>query len=178
MEPFIGQIMMFAGNFAPRGWALCDGQLLLISKNGPLFSILGTTYGGDGIQTFALPDLRGRVPMHFGTGPGLTPRTQGEVSGSESVTLTVNDLAQHNHGLSASESPANSIDPNDGVLAVVTSSDTSTRPPYVYSNAGVNRNMAFASIGPAGNNEPFSIMSPYLVINFGIALEGIFPSQS
>ncbi|MEQ9567295.1 MAG: tail fiber protein, partial [Pseudomonadales bacterium] len=100
-EPFVGEIRMFAGNFAPRGWAYCDGQLLAVSQNDALFSLLGTIYGGDGRTTFGLPDMRGRIPLHAGTGPGLSPRRLGSKSGSEKETLTVNQLASHSHGFNA-----------------------------------------------------------------------------
>jgi microcystin-dependent protein len=111
MEPFIGQIMMFGGSFAPRGWAFCEGQLLPISQNAALFSILGTTYGGDGRSTFALPDLRGRVAIHPGSGPGLSNYRLGEKGGVESVALNVNQIPAHSHGISASNGTADSADP-------------------------------------------------------------------
>ena len=108
-EPFVGEIRMFAGNFAPRGWAFCDGQLLATSQNDALFSLLGTIYGGDGRTTFGLPDLRGRIPVHAGTGPGLSPRRLGAKAGAEKVTLTVNELPSHTHDLVASNQAGNQI---------------------------------------------------------------------
>src|SRR5215213_5859350 len=110
-DPYIGEIRMFAGNFAPRGWALCNGQLLSISQNTALFSLLGTMYGGNGQTTFALPDLRGRVPLHFGQGPGLSNYVEGEVGGTETVTLTTGEMPSHNHGANGNQAPGNSPSP-------------------------------------------------------------------
>ena len=176
MDPFIGQIMMFGGNFAPRGWAMCNGQLLDISQNAALFSILGTTYGGDGRTTFGLPDLRGRLPMHFGQGPGLSNHNLGQKGGAETVTLNESQLPGHNHGMAGSTSAATSRSPAgafpasafvDGVRTAVetygTSSDTTL-------NAGV--------ITPSGGGQAHDNMPPFGVINFVIALQGIFPSRN
>src|SRR5437899_12703586 len=118
MTPFIGEIVMFAGNFAPRGWAFCNGQILSIAQNTALFSILGTTYGGNGQTTFALPDLRGRVPMHPGQGPGLTNHTLGEVAGSETTTLLSSNMPQHTHALNCNSAAGTQPSPSSGFLAV------------------------------------------------------------
>lgn len=170
MEPFIGQIMMFAGNFAPRGWALCDGTLLAISQNSALFSILGTTYGGNGQTTFALPDLRGRVAVHPGNGPGLTPRTLGESSGTESVTLLANQLPPHNHTLNVVND-----DSKSGTAANNLLGNAQTE---VYSGESPNAQMNPAAIGVTGGGQPLPIMQPFQCVNFIIALEGVYPSRS
>lgn len=167
MEPFIGQIMMFAGNFAPRGWAFCNGQLLSIAQNTALFSILGTTYGGDGKTTFALPDLRGRAPLHWGHGPGLSNRNLGESGGQEAVTLTVDQMPAHGHALNASDAAANVRQPTNAVLAQSES--------YTQSRPDVTLNPA--AIGNTGGNLPHPNMQPFLGISFIIALQGIFPSR-
>lgn len=168
MEPLIGTIIMFAGNFAPRGWALCDGQLLAISQNSALFSILGTTYGGDGRTTFALPDLRGRVPLHPGNGPGLSQYRLGERTGTEQVTLTSANLPPHTHSLSASTAPSNDDTPVGNSFAGG----------EFYVSSSPNAAMNPASIGSTGNGQGFDVVQPVLGINFIIALEGIFPSRS
>ena len=164
-EPFIGQIIMFAGNFAPRGWAFCEGQLLPISSNTALFSILGTTYGGDGRTTFALPDLRGRVPMAPGNGPGLTSRRLGEKLGAE----TTNQLIQHTHTLSVSDKRGDDTDPNGSYIAV-------TRDANYTTNAGSGKTLA--GLGQAGSSSSVNIVQPFLCVNFIIALQGLFPSRS
>jgi len=159
---------MFAGNFAPRGWAFCDGQLLNISQNDALFSLLGTIYGGDGRTTFRLPDLRGRVPIHTGSGGGLTPRNIGTRSGAESVTLTVNDLPVHTHQLRANSSPANEHNPVGNRLASAS----------VYIGNAPNEDMAPAAIGNTGGGQTHANLQPYLCVNFIISLLGIFPSRN
>lgn len=159
MEPFIGQIMLFAGNFAPRGWALCNGQLLPIAQNTALFSILGTTYGGNGQTTFALPDLRGRAPIHWGQGPGLNPYTLGEQGGAESVTLTTANLPPHTHGLQFA--PDASGDPSHSIAASAT-----------------QEKLHGGDTQVAGAGQPFDNRAPYLVMNYCIALEGVYPSQA
>ncbi len=170
-EPFIGQIMMVGFNFAPRGWALCNGQLLSIAQNTALFSLLGTYYGGNGQTTFALPDLRGRMPIHQGQGPGLTPRTIGENGGEETVTLNRGELPQHNHTVNVQSSPGNSTTPTNNYPAGSSARDN------IYSNAAPNATMNANEIGFTGGNQPHDNMSPYLTVNFIIALEGIYPSR-
>lgn len=169
-EPFLGEIRTFGFNFAPLGWAFCAGQLLPISQNTALFSLLGTFYGGDGIQTFALPDLRGRVGINQGQGPGLSPYDLGEVSGSETVTLTSAQMPGHTHAAVANGSPATSSHPDGAVPARTGSSQYAAAPDGTAMNAGM--------IGPAGGSQPFSNIQPFLCLNFCIALQGIFPSRN
>lgn len=172
MEQFIGEIRMFAGNFAPRSWAFCDGQLLPIAQNSALFSILGTTYGGDGRTTFALPDLRGRLPMHPGNGPGLTPRTLGESGGTETVTLMASQMPAHNHSVGC-HSNADQAAPAGNLPAT----EVSGAAP-IYSDQPADGTMNPAMIGMAGGSQPHDNMSPFLCVSFIIALEGIFPSRN
>jgi microcystin-dependent protein len=167
-EPFIGQIQTFGFNFPPRGWATCDGQLLSIAQNTALFALLGTTYGGNGTTTFALPDLRGRVALHFGNGPGLTPRVMGERGGSESETLTIQQMPAHNHTLNAHSEEADTNKSENNCLAGST----------IYHAPPADVAMAGASIGMAGGSQPHNNMQPFLVVNWCIALQGIFPSRS
>jgi microcystin-dependent protein len=169
-EPFVGEIRMFAGNFAPRGWAFCDGQLLAISQNDALFSLLGTIYGGDGRVTFGLPDARGRIPIHAGSGPGLTSRNLGSRGGSEQVTLTVNQLPAHTHAWSATNSPATSNSPAGAAPANATGD--------VYTSDFRAENMANNSISNMGGSQSHINLQPFLCINFIIALFGIYPSRS
>lgn len=169
-EPYIGEVSMFAGSFAPKGWALCDGSVLSISQYSALFSILGATYGGDGRTTFGLPDLRGRAPMHAGRGPGLTPRTLGEMGGSESVALTQNQMPPHNHTANASSADATEVSPQNNVWAV------SDERKNLYANAP-DTTMNPNAIGVSGGGQPHGNMPPYGVVNYIIALEGIFPSR-
>ncbi len=171
-DPFLGEIRMFAGNFAPRGYALCEGQLLAISQNNALFALLGTIYGGDGRTTFGLPDLRGRIPLHAGQGPGRIPRPLGQRSGSEQVTLTINHLSTHEHPAQVLSKPGDSANPENRQWAA-----TSGTPPY-YSDADPNLDMAANMLTSAGGNQAHTNMMPYLCINFIIALTGIFPSRN
>ena len=169
-EPFVGEIRMFAGNFAPRGWAFCDGQLLAVSQNDALFSLLGTIYGGDGRTTFGLPDMRGRIPIHAGSGPGLSPRRLGAKSGEENVTLTVNQLPSHTHPLRAAQAPASDTRPVGNSPAQAVAGDVwSTRSPAV--------NMASDSISNIGGSRSHTNLMPFLCIHFIIALFGIYPSR-
>jgi microcystin-dependent protein len=169
MEPFIGQIIMFGGNFAPKGWALCDGQLLQIVQNTALFSILGTTYGGDGRTTFALPDLRGRVPLHPGNGPGLTPRSLGEKAGAEAVTLSTGEMPTHNHLVKCSPLAGNNRGPTDQVPAAHDDQN--------YRGVGSDT-MAAAMIHDAGGGAAHTNVQPFLGVNFIIALVGVYPSRN
>lgn len=172
-EPFVGEIRMFAGNFAPRGWAFCDGQLLAVSGNDALFSLLGTIYGGDGRTTFGVPDMRGRLPMHKGSGPGLSPRNQGYKSGVERVTLNSTQLASHSHGLGYTDSRADAASPVDAVFARSAAGDLQ----FIDQNVN-NRSMASEAIGNTGQGGAHNNMSPYLCVSFIIALVGIYPSRS
>lgn len=167
MNPFIGQIMLFGGNFAPRGWAFCKGQLLPIAQYTALFSILGTTYGGDGRTTFALPDLQGRVAMSSGHGPGLSTRPLGQKTGTQTNTLTILNLPQHNHTCTVSTS---------------TEAGTETIPGYlgatpIYSE-DKNTNYGGVTVSNTGNNQAVNNIAPVLALNYIIALEGTFPSRS
>ena len=171
-EPFVGEIRMFAGNFAPRGWAFCDGQLLAVSQNDALFSLLGTIYGGDGRTTFGLPDLRGRIPIHAGHGPGLSERRLGAKSGSEKETLTVNQMPSHSHTpVNASSSIADDFSPQDKTLA------TTTFDLYIEGTTP-NVNMSTAAITNVGGSRSHTNLMPYLCIHFIIALVGIYPSRN
>lgn len=169
-EPFVGEIRMFAGNFAPRGWAFCDGQLLAVSQNDALFSLLGTIYGGDGRTTFGLPDLRGRIPIHAGTGPGLSPRRLGSKGGEEKVTLTVNQLPSHGHGpVKASESAATERTPAGNVTA-----ESVTR---LYRTPATVSPMNASAYSNVGGSRSHTSLMPFLCIHFIIALVGIYPSR-
>ncbi len=177
MDAFIGSIILFAGNFAPRGWEMCDGRLLSIMENTALFSILGTTYGGDGITTFALPDLRGRVPVHAGNGsqsPGVNGVQLGESSGTNTTTLLISNMPAHNHPLAAADGSGDGPNPQGNLLGSY-GTDGPPEGPYTSSKATVS--MAPNAVGVSGGNEPVSIMQPYLGLNYIICLEGIFPSR-
>lgn len=169
-DPFIGEITMFGGNFAPRNWAFCDGQILSIAQNTALFSLLGTTYGGDGRTTFGLPDLRGRIPIHVGTGPGLSNRRWGEKSGQESVTLTTQQLPSHQHTQQGTDSEATSANPTDGLAAKAQN--------VTYHSLDSPVDMNAASSQGVGGGQPHTNMQPYLCVNFVIALFGVFPSRN
>lgn len=171
-DPILGCIYMFAGNFAPRGYALCAGQILPISQNTALFSILGTTYGGNGQTTFALPDLRGRAPVGAGQGPGLPNYTLGEQTGSTSVTLTSNQMPSHTHTIAAAES-SNTTDPSNAFLA-----NDGRSPVNVYNSTTDGTKLNAQAVGPAGGNQPISVQNPILAINYIIATQGIFPSRN
>lgn len=168
-EPFVGEIRMFAGNFAPRGWAFCDGQLLAVSQNDALFSLLGTIYGGDGRTTFGLPDLRGRIPIHAGTGPGLSPRQLGAKGGEENVTLTVNQLPSHNHPMQGSNDQATSPTGSGQVFARAGG--------FAYSGRPSPQNLAATSVTAVGGSRSHTNLMPFLCIHFIIALFGIYPSR-
>lgn len=175
-SPYLGEVRIFAGNFAPYGWAYCQGQLMSISQNTALFSLLGTTYGGDGQSTFALPDLRGRAPIHFGQGPGLSLFVQGQVGGTESVTLTSSQMPQHNHALPVSTNPVETTVPGTSVaLGQLTSGALYTQPP---SSGNPDVNLGASSISLAGGSQPHSNLQPYLVLNYIIAVAGIFPARN
>lgn len=184
-EPFIGQIQMFGFNFNPRGWAQCDGQLLPIAQNSALFSLLGTIYGGDGRTTFALPDLRGRVAIHQGSGPGLTNRTIGSRSGSERVTLNETQIPSHDHVASAT-STANAVTPagNANVAEGNVWANDAGVSSATYSSATANATMGDGAISTevnvqnAGGGQSHENMQPFLTINFCIALVGLFPSRN
>lgn len=170
-EPFIGEIRIFAGNFAPRGWAFCNGQTVPVSQHTALFSLLGTTYGGDGRTNFALPDLRGRAPMHRGEGPGLTSRRLGESGGATTITLSEEQMPEHDHALQANSNPGDLQAPSDRrVLA-------RTQPGYAWQSGGPDVDLASAAVGEAGGGEAHENLQPYLAANFIIALQGVFPQR-
>jgi microcystin-dependent protein len=172
-SPYVGEIRMFAGTFAPVGWAFCDGSLLSIAENEVLFVLIGTTYGGDGQTTFQLPDLRGRVPMHWGQGQGLSNRLLGEYGGTESVTLTAAQLPVHTHPVLAQTGIGTQASPAGGVWAV---SPVSTAP--LYSAGPPATAMNAGAIAPSGGSQPHDNMIPFQAVNFIISLYGIFPSQN
>lgn len=175
MEPFLGMVGLFGFNFEPRGWAFCSGQILPIAQNSALFALLGVTYGGNGQTTFALPDLRGRVPIGQGQGPGLTPHPIGEVAGTETVTLIQTQMPAHNHLLNVSTQGAGSDSPSGSVLAVSALADGTVVNTY---GSTITATANPQSIGVAGGTQPHPNMQPYLVMNYCIALEGIFPSRN
>ncbi|GIP23438.1 phage tail protein [Paenibacillus sp. J22TS3] len=170
-EPYLGEIRMFAGNFPPAGWAFCNGALLPISENEPLFALIGTTYGGNGVTTFALPDLSGRLPVHTGQSrvDGIT-YLLGQKAGVEAVTLTTNQLPRHSHPINANMSSGELVDPTNNVWGL----SSSMKP---YSSAAPTGSMSPSAIRPAGNSQPHSNMMPYLPISFIIALNGVYPSR-
>ena len=195
MDPFIGQIMMFGGNFAPRGWAFCNGQLLAISQNTALFSILGTTYGGDGRTTFALPDLRGRTPVSAGRGPGLSDHRLGQRSGQESVTLNQLEIPSHTHlaqaetttVMSVSSAGATSAAPVTGnSLAAVASERGKVTNAKIYNAEAPDTVLSTDTVAagtsvtnlPTGGSQAHTNMQPYLAVNYIIALLGVFPSRN
>jgi microcystin-dependent protein len=164
-QPYVGEIRIFAGNFAPAGWMFCEGQLLPISENETLFNLIGTTYGGDGQETFALPDLRGRIPIHQGNGFTLA-----ETGGVETVTLTTQQMAAHSHPFLASGGSPNTNNPGTALTA---------KPVASIYNAGTNPvSMAPQAVGPTGGSQPHDNFQPYLCVDFIISLFGIFPSQT
>jgi microcystin-dependent protein len=171
-EPYVGEIRMFGGNFAPAGWMFCDGATLAISDYDVLFQLIGTTYGGDGQSTFNLPNLQSRVPIHMGSGPGGTTYQIGELAGTEQETLTVQQIPVHTHALTATTTLGNTITPGGKVLAQTIASIT----PYAEDVATVNMNVS--AIGPAGGSQPHENVQPFLCINFIISLFGVFPSQT
>jgi microcystin-dependent protein len=170
-QPYVGEIRIFAGNFAPAGWMFCDGQLLPISENETLFQLIGTTYGGDGQSTFALPNLQSRVPIHMGNGPDGTTYQLAEMAGAESVTLSTQQIPVHTHALIGSTAAAATQDPANNLLAASQAS--------VYYNLADNIGpMVASSIQPDGGSQPHENCQPFLCVNFIISLFGIFPSQT
>jgi microcystin-dependent protein len=171
-DPYIGEIRMFAGSFPPVGWMFCDGQLIPISENDALFILLGTTYGGDGQETFALPNLQSRVPIHAGQGPGISQNYQlGESGGVESVTLNTQQIPSHTHPMLASLNTATAQQPASNVIGKSTSID-------MFINAQPSTPLAPSAITPVGGSQPHDNMQPYLTISYIISLFGIFPNQN
>jgi microcystin-dependent protein len=174
-QPYVGEIRMFAGNFAPAGWAFCDGSLMPISENDTLFNLIGTTYGGDGQETFGLPDLRGRVPIHVGTGSDGGTVTIGQPIGVESVTLTTQQIPGHNHSMNAAAT-GSLVSPQNAFPAVP-SGPVSGLQPYA-PTGGTLVNLIPTMLQPSGGNQPHDNFQPYLCVSFIISLFGIFPSQT
>jgi microcystin-dependent protein len=177
-DPYLGEIRMFAGNFAPSGWALCNGQLISIQQNTALFSLLGTYYGGDGVRTFGLPNFQGVVPMNWGTSPGGTQYVIGETGGVENVTLSTNQMPMHNHTVGVSNQGGASVDPTNGFVAEINSGTprqpATTTPAF---NPSATGTMAPNAVSVAGGSQPHENRQPYLAVSFIIALQGIFPSR-
>jgi len=169
-EPFLAEVRIFGFNFAPRGWAFCDGQILPISQNQSLYSLLGTTYGGDGRTSFALPDLRGRAPIHTGRADGGSEHRLGQKTGEETHTLSVPEMPQHTHTLRASGTGNGSASPSGNVFANAGSD--------VYNDPQSLVNMASGVVANVGGSQAHDNMQPYLAVNFGIALQGLFPSRN
>jgi microcystin-dependent protein len=174
-DPFVAEVRIFGFNFAPKGWAFCAGQLLPLSQNTALFSLLGTTYGGDGRSTFALPNMQGNAPMHPGQGPGLSLHDLGETGGSQTVTLLQSELPSHPHNVMV-DNLFDGTQPSPGPTAAYAKASTGT--PYSDKTTqgviGLNAN----AIAPAGGNQPHNNMMPYLTLNFCIALQGVFPPRT
>jgi len=175
MDPFVAEIRIFPFNFAPKGWAFCDGQILPLSQNTALFSLLGTTYGGDGKSNFALPDMQGNAPMHPGQGPGLSLHDLGETGGSDTVTLLESEIPSHSHNLMCLPAPANRTAPGGNSMARV---QGLTGPYVAASPAPALTNMSDSAIAPSGGDQPHNNMQPYLTLNFCIALQGVYPPRT
>lgn len=173
-QPFVAEIKIVPYNFAPRGWAFCNGQIMAISQNTALFSLLGTTYGGNGTTNFALPNLQNRAPLHWGQGPGLSSRSLGEMGGSASVTLAVTELPTHTHSMLA--------DPAGGGLAGPAGNTwgqpAARTPAPLYRSGAPNAAMLAGALAPAGGSQPHNNWSPFTALNFVIALQGVFPSRN
>ncbi len=173
-SPFVAEIRIFPFNFPPRGWAFCNGQILPISQNTALFSLLGTTYGGNGQSTFALPDMQGNAPMHPGQGPGLSLHDLGETGGSETVTLLESEIPSHSHGIGAQTTPLSAV----ASAANATLSRPASGNLYFVPGTTAVVAMSDSTLAPSGGNQPHNNMQPYLTLNFCIALQGIFPPRS
>jgi microcystin-dependent protein len=174
VDPFVAEIRIFPFNFAPKGWARCDGQLLPLSQNTALFSLLGTTYGGDGRSNFGLPDLQGAAPMHPGQGPGLSLRNLGEQGGSETVSLLESEIPSHSHTLGAQSVPLGGVAVPTGATFSKPGSGNLYFTPGTASVVAMNSN----ALAPAGSNQPHNNMQPYLTLYFNIALQGVFPPRT
>jgi microcystin-dependent protein len=172
-DPFVAEIRIFPFNFAPKGWAWCDGQLMPLSQNTALFSLLGTTYGGNGKSNFALPDLQGRAPMHPGQGPGLSLHDLGETSGSETVTLLESEIPAHSHVMRAVSQPGDLADPAGRAIARASSGN----PYQSVTNSNVVQ-MSDQALAPAGGDQPHNNLQPFLTFYFNIALQGVFPPRT
>jgi microcystin-dependent protein len=173
-NPFVAEIRIFAGNFAPRGWQLCNGQLLAIASNTALFSLLGTTYGGNGTSTFALPNLQGMAPMHWGSGPGLTPRVLGETGGEANVTLLANQVPTHRHTYNAGSGSKG----ENNTVANEVNCDEASGSKLIYATTTDNSTMAPGMITPTAASLPHQNMQPFLGLSFIIATQGVYPPRS
>ena len=173
MDPFVAEIRIFPFNFAPKGWAFCDGQILPLSQNTALFSLLGTTYGGDGKSNFALPNMQGNAPMHPGQGPGLSLHDLGETGGSETVSLLESEIPSHSHALMSLPAPGNQPTPSGNAFARVTGAT-----PYLPPAGAPLVNMSGNALAPAGGDQPHNNMQPYLTFYFNIALQGVYPPRT
>jgi microcystin-dependent protein len=173
MDPFVAEIRIFPFNFAPKGWAFCDGQILPLSQNTALFSLLGTTYGGDGKSNFALPDLQGRAPMHPGQGPGLSLHDLGETGGSETVSLLTSEIPAHSHALDANTQPGEDAAPQGENLGRTVGAQL-----YQTDTAANIVVTAPQALAPAGGSQPHNNLMPYLALNFCIALQGVYPPRT
>ena len=171
MDPFVAEIRIFPFNFAPKGWAFCDGQLLPLSQNTALFSLLGTTYGGDGKSNFALPNMQGNAPMHPGQGPGLSLHDLGETGGSDTVSLLESEIPSHSHPLSVSAADGISTSPVNNMFAQGAGVS-------IWSVGATNTQFSDQAIAPAGGDQPHNNMQPYLTLNFCIALQGVYPPRT
>lgn len=172
-DPFVAEIRMVPFNFPPRGWAWCDGQLLPIAQNTALFSLLGTTYGGNGVNNFGLPDLRGRAPLQPGQGPGLSDYQLGETGGAQNVTLLASEMPSHTHNALVG-GVAGQANPQSAAWGTA----TGRTPPPLYANGAPNAPMAAGTFSPSGGSQPHNNMSPYLTLYFIIAMQGIFPPRT
>jgi microcystin-dependent protein len=172
-DPFVAEIRIFPFNFAPKGWAFCDGQLLPLSQNTALFSLLGTTYGGNGKSNFALPDLQGRAPMQPGQGPGLSLHDLGEAGGTDTVPLLESEIPAHSHSLQSQPAPADVPNPDGNAFARVVGAT-----PYTGTGGASLVAMSDAALAPSGGDQPHNNMMPYLTFNFCIALQGVFPPRT
>src|SRR6266853_2350978 len=173
-DPFVAEIRIFPFNFAPKGWAFCDGQILPLSQNTALFSLLGTTYGGDGKSNFALPDMQGNAPMHPGQGPGLSLHDLGEIGGSETVTLLESEIPAHNHNIATHNLDAGGLqNPAPTVLLAKSAQGNA----YQTNTSANLTQLAFQALAPAGGDQPHNNMQPYLTLNFCIALQGVYPPR-
>jgi microcystin-dependent protein len=175
-QPYVGEIRMFAGNFPPAGWAFCQGQTLAISENDILFNLIGTTYGGDGQETFNLPNLASRIPMHQGTGPDGTSYQIGEMAGVEQVTLSIQQIPNHSHPAVATLNTGSTNSPQGSVFATPTGSGIGT--PTIYGSDQPYSAMNAQSVSPVGGSQPHENCQPFLALNFIISLYGVFPSQA
>src|SRR5579862_4241613 len=176
MDPFLAEIRMFPFNFAPKGWAFCDGQLMAISQNTALFSLLGTTYGGDGKSNFALPNLQGQAPMFFGQGPGLSLHDIGETAGSTAITLLQSEIPSHSHTLFADATTGTSTSPSSNMLGEAAINPR--QPRQMYDTSAANAQMLAGNLLQAGGSQPHNNLQPYLTLNFCIALQGVFPARN